>query len=416
MHAPEYRMFKSFIQWHRDWETEILAVLADPARIDTVTPGYRQRTAQHLVRLSAIERQQLHDFSVRYRGTKGYWALGKLVLALSAMALALHFAFPAKFSLLEALVVTYGLGLCTVFSLVSMWFNYRRMPAVSVKTFLKVIALATLGALLGASVSAFVDGRSVAEMMEKIGRTLLIAGLGIGTFLSILYGAVTIWRNREYEMLAAKLQMQAEQDRLARQLSETRLRLLQAQIEPHFLFNTLGAVQQLAQNESPRAAELTANLITFLRASLGDMRTEHVTLQAELVLIEAYLKVMKTRLASRLEFSLSLPPALILVRIPSMLVLTLVENAIKHGIEPALRGGTIDVVVTEQGAQVQIEVRDTGAGESVPTTFGVGLSNLRERVQLAYGNAGSFALQTLEPSGMMATLRLPLVPTDPVAP
>ena len=398
MHAPEYRMFKSFIQWHRDWETEILAVLADPARIDTVTPGYRQRTAQHLVRLSAIERQQLHDFSMRYRGTKGYWALGKLVLALSAMALALHFAFPA------------------VFSLVSMWFNYRRMPAVSVKTFLKVIALATLGALLGASVSAFVDGRSVAEMMEKIGRTLLIAGLGIGTFLSILYGAVTIWRNREYEMLAAKLQMQAEQDRLARQLSETRLRLLQAQIEPHFLFNTLGAVQQLAQNESPRAAELTANLITFLRASLGDMRTEHVTLQAELVLIEAYLKVMKTRLASRLEFSLSLPPALILVRIPSMLVLTLVENAIKHGIEPALRGGTIDVVVTEQGAQVQIEVRDTGAGESVPTTFGVGLSNLRERVQLAYGNAGSFALQTLEPSGMMATLRLPLVPTDPVAP
>ena len=80
-------MFKSIIQWHSDWENEILVVLADPARIDTVTPGYRQRTAQHLVKLSVIERQQLHGFSLRYFGSKGYWALGKLVLALSAMGL-----------------------------------------------------------------------------------------------------------------------------------------------------------------------------------------------------------------------------------------------------------------------------------------------------------------------------------------
>jgi LytS/YehU family sensor histidine kinase len=217
-------------------------------------------------------------------------------------------------------------------------------------------------------------------------------------------------------MLTAKLQMQAEQDRLDRQLSETRLRLLQAQIEPHFLFNTLGAVQQLAQNESPRAAELTANLITFLRASLGDMRTEQVTLQAELNLIEAYLKVMKTRLGNRLQFSLSLPPALALVQLPGMLVLTLVENAIKHGIEPALRGGAIDVVVTDQGTHFQIDVRDTGAGESLPTTLGVGLSNVKERLQLAYGTAGSFTLQTQEPSGMLATLRLPLAPTHTVSP
>ena len=402
-------MFKRIIEWHRHWEEEILGVLQDPARLQTVQAGYRRRMAGYLAKMSAIERRQLHDFSSRYRGLKACWALGKLVLALTATALAMHFAFPAEFSLLEALVVTHALGLCAVFSLVSMWFNYRRMPAVSVKTVLKVVTLATLGALFGASVSAFVDGRSVAVMMEKIGRTLLIAGVGMGTFFSILYGAVTIWRNREYEMLAAKLQMQAGQEKLDRQLSETRLRLLQAQIEPHFLFNTLGAVQQLAQIESPRAADLTANLITFLRASLSDMRTEQVTLQAELALIEAYLKVMKTRLGNRLQFNLSLPPALADVRIPGMLVLTLVENAIKHGIEPALRGGVIDVVVTQQGVQCQIEVMDTGAGEFLPTIMGVGLSNLIERVQLAYGAAGSFTLQTREPSGMRATLRLPPV-------
>lgn len=409
-------MFKSIIQWHRDWETEILAVLADPSLIDTLPKGYRRTTAKHLMQLSAIERQQLREFALTYRGWKGYIALGKLLFLLNVVAVAVHLVFPAKFSLFEALAVTNALGLCSVGGFVGMWFNYRRMPAASLKSFLKVVVLATLGALLGASLSAFLDGRSVAEMMEKIGRTLLIAGLGVGSFYSIIYGAVSTWRNREYEMLTAKLQMQAEQERLDRQLSETRLRLLQAQIEPHFLFNTLGAVQQLAQTESPRAAELTANLITFLRASLGDMRTEQVTLQSELALIEAYLKVMKTRLANRLQFSLCLPPALADVRIPGMLVLTLVENAIKHGIEPALRGGTIDVVVTEQGTHYQIDVRDTGAGESLPTTLGVGLSNLKERVQLAYGTAGSFTLQTLEPSGMLATLRLPLTSTHPVTP
>ncbi len=401
-------MFKSIKQWHHQWEDEILEVLQDPARLNTVQPGYRRRTAEHLAKMSAIERQQVHGFCLRYRGAKGYLAMGKLLLALSAMALALYFAFPAKFSLLEAFAVTHALGLCTAGGMVSMWFNYRRIPAASLKSFLTVVALATAGALVGASVSAFVDGRSVPVMMEKIGRTLLIAGLGVGTFYSIIYGAVSTWRNREYEMLTTKLRMQAEQDRLARQLSESRLRLLQAQIEPHFLFNTLGAVQQLAQTESPRAAELTANLITFLRGSLGDMRTEQVTLQAELALIEAYLKVMKTRLVSRLQFSLSCPPTLADVRIPGMLVLTLVENAIKHGIEPALRGGTIDVVVTALNTHFQIDVRDTGAGESLPITLGVGLSNVKERVQLAYGAAGSFTLQTLEPNGMLATLRLPL--------
>lgn len=409
-------MLKSLIQWHRQWEDEILGVLQDPSNLDKVQAGYRRRTAAHLVKMSAIERQQLYDFALKYRGIKGYWATGKLLLALSAVAIALHLAFPAKLSVLEALVASNALGLCTVLGLVSMWFNYRRIPPASLKSFLKVIVLATAGALVGASMSALVDGRSVTVMMEKIGRTLLIAGVCVGTFYSLMYGAVSAWRNREYAMLVTKLQMQAEQERLDRQLSETRLRLLQAQIEPHFLFNTLGAVQQLAQTESPRAAELTANLITFLRASMGDMRTEQVTLQAELALIEAYLKVMKTRLGNRLQFSLSLPAALADLRIPGMLVLTLVENAIKHGIEPALRGGAIDVAVTAQATHFQIDVRDTGAGECLPSTLGVGLSNLQERVQLAYGTAGSFTLQTQEPSGMLASLRLPLVSTYQAAP
>ena len=407
-------MFKSILQWHRDWEAEIFDVLADPEKAASTAPGYRRRAAERLAKMSAIERQQLSRFIQDYKGWQGYVVVGKLMLLLSVIGLAIHLVFPEKYSLVLSVVLINVLGLSTVLGAVSMWFNYRRMPAPSVKSFLKVVGLATAGALAGASVSALADGRSVFEMMERIGRNLFIAGVVVGTFYALLYGALSSWRNREYELLTGKLQMQAEQDRLDRQLSETRLRLLQAQIEPHFLFNTLGAVQQLAQNESPRAAELTANLITFLRASLGDMRTEQVTLQAELDLIEAYLKVMKTRLGNRLQFSLLLPPALAQVQLPGMLVLTLVENAIKHGIEPALRGGTIDVLVTDQGTHFLIEVRDTGAGEFLPTTLGIGLSNVKERLQLAYGTAGSFTLQNQEPSGMLATLRLPLVSTHKV--
>ncbi|UUZ51777.1 histidine kinase [Massilia sp. B-10] len=113
-------------------------------------------------------------------------------------------------------------------------------------------------------------------------------------------------RNKEYEAITARLALDAERERAARELSEARLRMLHAQIEPHFLFNTLGAVQQLAEKESPRAAELTANLIAFLRGSLGEMRSERVSLAVDFGMIDAYLKVMAVRQGERLRFTLDL--------------------------------------------------------------------------------------------------------------
>ena len=406
-------MFKSIVQLHRDWETEIRAVLANPTLAAATTLGYRRHTAERLARMSAIERQQTLAFISKYRGVHGCLALGKLLLAFAALGVLGYLVFPDKISLLHSVIVCTALGTVTTLSLISIWFNYRRMPAPSFKNFVLVIALACIGAVVGAIAVTLADGQPLASLREQIGRIVLFGGFGLGSAYAIVYGFVATWRRKEYEMLTTALQMQAEQDRLARQLSEARLRLLQAQIEPHFLFNTLGAVQQLAQTESPRAADLTANLITFLRASLGDMRTEQVSLQSEWKLLEAYLKVMKTRLGPRLEFRLNLPTTLAGICIPSMLVLTLVENAIKHGIEPALRGGRIDVTATQEGDIVRIEVFDTGAGESLPAALGVGLRNLKARVQLTYGQAGSFALQTQEPHGMLATLRLPHVSLHP---
>ena len=402
-------MFKSIVQWHRDWETEILAVLADPTRAATTTLGYRRHTAERLARMSVVERQQTLAFVSRFRGIHGCLGLSKLLLAFAALGVLGYLVFPDKISLLHSVIVFTALGTVTTLSLISIWFNYRRMPVPSFKSFVLVIVLACVGAVVGASAVTLADGQPLASLREQIGRIVLFGGFGLGSTYAVVYGLVATWRRKEYEMLTTALQMQAEQDRLARQLSEARLRLLQAQIEPHFLFNTLGAVQQLAQTESPRAADLTANLITFLRASLGDMRTEQVSLQSEWRLLEAYMRVMKTRLGPRLEFQLNLPTALADICIPSMLVLTLVENAIKHGIEPALCGGRLDVTARQKGDLVHIAVCDTGAGEALPATLGVGLSNLKERMQLAYGPAGSFTLQPQEPHGMLATLRLPRV-------
>jgi signal transduction histidine kinase len=357
--------------------------------------------------MSAIERQQLRDFSLAYRGAKGAIAIGKLVVLFCLMGIALHLSSPAKFGVVESLLLSNLFGISTAFGLVSVWFNYRRLPRPGLRSFLLIAGLATLGAAFGGGLVGVMHDKPLMDMMEKIGRSAVLAGFGAGVVYTIIHSIVAGWRNREYELLNTQLQLQTQQERLSREVTEAKLHLLQAQIEPHFLFNTLGAVQQLAQTECPQAADLTANLITFLRASLSEMRNDQVTLASEFRLVQAYLQVMKTRLGSRLEFTLELPANLEMVQVPGMLLLTLVENSIKHGIEPSLRGGSINVLVTLVDATVKIEVCDDGVGLSSAPTPGVGLANVRERLQLVYGGRASCTLTAVEPHGAIATLSFP---------
>lgn len=410
-------MLKQLIRWYCDWEEEILAVLANPELAATVAPGFRRRTAQKLAAMSPIERQQLREFSLTYQGRQGWIAVGKLILLFCLLGLALHLVLPTKFGFVESLVLSNLLGLSTVFGFVSLWFNYRRLRPPGFKSFLIIAGLGMAGALVGASTVGFIDGKPFGEHFEKIVRVALIAGFGVGVVYTGIHSVVAGWRNREYQLLTAQLQLEAQQESMARQVSESKLRLLQAQIEPHFLFNTLGAVQQLAQTECPAAADLTANLITFLRASLTEMRNEQVTLSSEFQLVEAYLKVMKTRLAHRLEFTLDLPYEFALVKVPGMLVLTLVENAVKHGIEPSLRGGVITVRVWRNLSNLQVEVQDSGVGLGVNPPEGVGIANVRERLRLAFGDQATCLLENIEPHGVLATVNMPILPllTDGVA-
>lgn len=402
-------MFSSVANWYRDWEEEQLKVLEDPAHAAQTKPGYRRRFANKLATLSPIERSQLREFTLKYRGARVWAAIAKLILLFTLMGAALHFAFPQR-GLAEMITMANLVGLAIVWVTTSAWFNYRWLVDQKRRILVRATVSVTTGVFCIA-LFGLVTGRTISEILASLPRGVFTYGFAVG-LLIVMVPVVIVGtlRNRQYATLTAQLQLEAERERLARELSDSQLLLLRAQIEPHFLFNTLGAVQQLAQEGAPLAAQLTANLIVFLRASLAEMRSEQVTLEQEFTVVKAYLEVMKARLGGRLHFTLDLPAALAQMTMPSMLVLTLAENAIKHGIEPSLRGGSVGISARKLDAMACIRVEDSGVGiKSQPgdgVQLGLGLDNVRRRLQLAYGAAASVTLNDAA-QGTVAEIMIP---------
>jgi sensor histidine kinase YesM len=398
-------MFHSVAVWYRNWEEELLMVLEDPASAAHVPAGLHRRVADKLAKLSPIERHQLREFSVKYRGVRQFVAIAKLILLFTVGGAALHFAFPQQ-PLAEMITMANLAGFAVAGVTTGVWFNYRWL----VDKKRKVLVRASIGVTTGViciALFGMLTGRSIGEILAHLPSRVFTYGFAVGLLIVIAPVAIVgTLRNQQYATLTAQLLHEAERERLARELSDSQLLLLRAQIEPHFLFNTLGAVQQLAQEGAPLAAQLTANLIVFLRASLADMRSEQVTLEQEFAVVKAYLEVMKARLGERLYFTFDLPAALAQTTMPSMLVLTLAENAIKHGIEPSLRGGTVAVSARLEGGVACIRVEDSGAGIHPQPGGGMGLDNVRRRLQLAYGAAASVALRE-GPEGTVAEIIVP---------
>ena len=401
-------MLKRISNWYNEWEQEQLDVLANPALAEQAPPGYRRFVARKLAELSPIEREQLRAFAVKYRERTLWLAIAKLVAAFSVLGFVIHLTKPARIGIGEGLFLGNLLGFACVMILLGIWFNYNKITRNKAKAAAILMGSAMLGAITGAAVAMTMDGRSAAYIMEKLPPLALKAGLSGGIAMTIPMLVVAALRSRYFEMRTERLQSDAERASLAREVSESKLRLLRAQIEPHFLFNTLGAVQQLAEQGAPRAAELTANLIAFLRASMTEMRSEQVSLVAEFGLVEAYLKVMKARMADRLHFQVTLPAELEQVKVPTMLLLTLVENAIKHGIEPSLRGGEVRVSASGENGSIRIRVEDTGVGMSSNPGAGEGLENVRRRLQLAHGDAASLWVRNSGEQGVVAEVVLPV--------
>jgi signal transduction histidine kinase len=397
-------MWHRIADWYGKWEDEQIAVLERP-ELATQAPEYRRFAYQQMGKRSAVEREQLRQFSIAYKGKRGWYATLKYLFIFGLVGVGLHELMPEK-SWFAALITGYALGFSLLLGLFGAWFNYRKLVHRKFRLVLTAMLWALLAAVATSGGVLWISDQSPELVLTKLPRTLgLILAAGLAFAVPLL--TIGVLRNREHAALTAKLQRDAEHDRIARELAESQLRLLRAQIEPHFLFNTLGAVQQLAEHGAPRAAELTAHLIAFLRASMSEMRCEQVALETEFGLVDAYLHVMQFRLGQRLRFALALPDELRQVQVPSMILLTLVENAIKHGIEPALRGGEITVSAEEEGARLRLRVQDSGVGLPAEPGEGTGLDNVRRRLQLAYGEAAGLALRNADP-GVIAEITLPL--------
>ncbi len=210
----------------------------------------------------------------------------------------------------------------------------------------------------------------------------------------------------------------AEREAVQRQLMQAQLKLLQAQVEPHFLFNTLAAVDYLIETDPPRASVMQKTLIAYLRASLPQMRQESSTLGRELQLIRAYLALLKMRIEERLEFDIEVSPELEGAVFPPMVLQTLVENAIQHGIEPKPGGGRISVRALQEGGNLRVDVVDTGVG--LPSNYnggnpqpsanggsGLGLDNIRNRLAVLYPHTSRIELSSGYGGGTLVRLTIP---------
>jgi hypothetical protein len=209
----------------------------------------------------------------------------------------------------------------------------------------------------------------------------------------------------------------AEREAMERQLVQARLQVLQAQVEPHFLFNTLGAVDFLIETDPPRASRMQKALIMYLRGALPQMRQESSTLGRELGLIESYLELIKMRIEERLNVEISVPEDLQSAEFPPMVLQSVVENAIKHGIEPKPEGGRVRVRAGTQNGQLWVEVSDTGVGlpdgellDGPTSGTGLGLRNIRERLAMLYPGKSRLMLRSDPATGTLVKITVPYRP------
>ena len=235
-------------------------------------------------------------------------------------------------------------------------------------------------------------------------------------FLWILASAVlkiTYKGRLQAEVKAAQATETAESESLKRQVVEARLAAMQAQIEPHFLFNTLASIDHLIETDPPRASQMQKHLIALLRASMPTMReTGDATgrdLGRELAVVRPYLEILKARMEDRLTVAIDVPEGLLSAEFPAMMIQTLVENAIRHGLEPKPEGGSLRIGAQIVHGRLQVSVADTGVGfgQSATSGTGVGLDNIRERLRLLHGAQASLTVAANQPCGTVVTVSLP---------
>ena len=326
------------------------------------------------------------------------------LLALLA-ASALNPLFVIPFGVLLARMVFIAALLLVVFSAAAAWHPPGVPPWLA--QVMAIVIGAPFATLLAYLPS--VDGQ-LSSMITHEGRIMGFIDITATVLLiAPLLALGSLYRQRDAQARAAQLAFALERSTLEKEALDARLKLLQAQIEPHFLFNTLANVQALVESGSAQAAPVLKSLIAYLRAAMPSLHAGASTLANEIALVRAYLELMRMRMPDRLAFSIDVPDDIAAGEFLPMSVLTLVENAVRHGIDPGETGGRIDVSARREpdGRSIRIVVADTGAGMSESAVPGTGLANLESRLRGRSGAAARLELHEAEPHGLSAEIVFP---------
>ena len=316
----------------------------------------------------------------------------------------------------ENLVFSEAIGLSIMLLLHIGRFRLQRRNALTAPRLAVVMVVAIVA---GAAIGRLIAGVLLGLDLSKTFAAKDIATTGwialVATLLVTWYG----WSRARIAGLSAEVARTAWLQEAAEKTAlRARLQALQAQIEPHFLFNTLATLDSLIVSNPPRARELLLSLNRFLRATLEASRSESETLADQFAVLDSMLAVHAMRLGPRLVYSLDLPADCANLAVPPMLLQPLVENALKHGIQVAVAGGQIDVKARRAGQHVELTVTDTGPGfGATPETqgTGVGLSNVRDRLVALHGERASLTLVENVPHGVAAKVLLPVDDADSLA-
>lgn len=318
--------------------------------------------------------------------------------SLACLVIAVLTSLLSPLSLFVSLKIafSYGISITLLINLFLVW--WPNLPA-----WLTAGSGMLLGLLLGTSVTVLeIHGSFITAFTEQ--PLQILGNLLIGFIFSftVCYFFYIHYRTQK---------LQAEQAEKEKSLALSQLRLLQSQIEPHFLFNTLGNIQGLVDTQPDKAKQMIQALTALLRANLSQVRSDTTSLHQELSLVRAYLEIQQLRMGPRLKWAIQCPDSLHSVAIPPLLLQPLVENAIKHGLEPLPEGGEVSLEITAERDVLQILVRDSGQGfTDHPATRGegLGLSNLRQRLELFYADQAKLTITQPEAGGTQIQLSFPL--------
>ena len=353
------------------------------------------------------EARRMDEFLYTTRGGLALWLGWLSAVAGSTAGLVFGVGMPWGLALVCSVGVWFGI----LIALASAWLMPDKFTGTRLwRGGLFAVLMAFAGAFTGFLVGRLTRKGNLAGAFEDLGDKLAIAAkqatpillIGVVALFALLWGVAQIRRSQAQHQLEQARVVQA-QDALARQVAEARLKLLQAQIQPHFIFNTLAALQHWVDTSDARAAPLLRALTGFLRGSTELMARDDVALGEELDLVRHYLAIMQARLGERLQSELSSSPEADAWHLPPGLLLTLVENALEHGVGPALQPVQVQVKAQVQDGHLSVTVQDSGPGLSPGWQEGVGLANARERLQHCFGGQASLRVEAAEP-GVRATL------------